>query len=266
MTPNRVVFTDGVLEIPNPFFPGEYTFFRDWKNHGPVNLFQALANSSNIYFFNVGGGFGDVQGLGIARMNEWFKKFGFGKKTGIKEFAEEDGFLPTPDWKEERFGTPWLIGDTYFTAIGQYAFLVTPLQAVVATSAIANGGLLQRPKLIFENQTSGITEIVQEKIDVKDSTLEAIREGMRQTVTLGTTQSLNLPFVRVASKSGTAERGEDLSKINSWVEGFFPYDEPKYAFVFMAENGPAQTVQSVSFVPSRLFQWMNNEGINEYFK
>lgn len=266
ISPDRVIFTDGVMEVPNPYFPGQFTFFRDWKNHGPVNMYQAIANSSNIYFYNIGGGFGDVQGLGITKMVKWFSEFGFGKKTGIKEFSEEDGFLPTPDWKEERFGTPWLVGDTYYTAIGQYAFLVTPLQALVATAAIANDGLIQRPKLIFENQTSGITEIVTEKIDVSQQTLDIVKRGMRETVLSGTTQSLNLPFVKVASKSGTAERGEDLSKINSWVEGFFPYDDPKYAFIFMAENGPAQTARSVSFIPSDLFKWMNQEGITEYFE
>ncbi len=266
VSPERVIYTDGVLEVPNPFLPGEFTFFRDWKNHGPVNMYQAIANSSNIYFFNVGGGFGEVNGLGITKMAKWFEKFGFGEKTGIKEFSEEDGFLPTPDWKEERFGRPWLVGDTYYTAIGQYAFLVTPLQALVGTAAIANGGLLQRPKLIFENQTSGITEIVTNKIDVDQNNLEIVKRGMRQTVTNGTTQSLNLPFVKIASKSGTAERGEDLSKINSWVEGFFPYDDPKYAFVFMAEDGPARTPQSVSFVASKLFKWMDEEGIDEYFE
>jgi penicillin-binding protein 2 len=80
ITPERVIFTDGVLELPNPFLPGQFTFFRDWKNHGPVNMYQAIANSSNIYFYNLGGGFNDVQGLGITKMVKWFDKFGFGQR------------------------------------------------------------------------------------------------------------------------------------------------------------------------------------------
>ena len=207
-----------------------------------------------------GGGFEPHSGLGISGMNEYYARFGLGEKTGISEFRELSGNVPSPDWKKKTFGESWLLADTYFTAIGQYSFLATPLQLVVSTAAIANGGDVLVPKL----ELSAKKEI-RKNIDISESDIQIVRDAMRETVLRGTTQSLNLPFIQVASKSGTAERGVGRNKVNSWAVGFWPYEEPRYAFVVMAEQGPTTYRFSVSRVMTGLFNWMNENDMGHYF-
>ena len=130
----------------------------------------------------------------------------------------------------------------------------------VATAAVANGGDMLVPKL----QLNAKKEI-KSNVGVNDANLKIVRDAMRQTVLRGTTQSLNLPFVEVASKSGTAERGVSRSKINSWAVGFWPYKNPQYAFVVMAEQGPRNYQFSASRVITRLLNWMEENEIKGYY-
>jgi len=263
--PNYKLFTNGTLIVPNRY-GGAPAYFRDARNNGIVNMREALAKSSNIYFFTFGGGFGTHSGLGIYGMKEYLDLFGFTEKTGIKEFNELSGFVPTPEWKQDTFGEQWLLGDTYFTAIGQYNFLATPLQLVVATGAIATDGTLLVPQLVLDTN-KGVKPQVKRQIDISEEDFQVIQEGMRMVVTepKGTAQSLNLPYVTVAAKTGTAERGVNRSKWNSWAIGYWPYDNPKYAFVVMGENGPAGNRLGVSRTMTRMFQGLKADGITEYF-
>lgn len=262
--PDYRLFTNGTLTIPNRF-GGPAAIFRDARNNGYVNIKEAIGKSSNIFFYTFGGGYQNFNGLGIYGMKDYLNEFGFGKKTGIKEFNELAGFVPYPEWKQETFSEEWLLGDTYFTAIGQYSFLATPLQVVVATGAIANDGVMLKPKLVIQGEE--VTPTITNIIDISREDLAIVKEGMRLTAThpQGTARSLNLPFVTVAAKTGTAERGVDRSKWNSWTSGYWPYNEPKYAFVVMAENGPAGNRLPVSRAASRFFQALYDEGITEYF-
>lgn len=259
VSPNYKLFTDGTLEVENQYGDG-VTVFRDSRNNGRVNMYDAIARSSNIYFMTFGGGFAPHRGLGILGMHEYLTRFGLGEKTGISEFRELSGLVPTPEWKDKTFGEAWLLGDTYFTAIGQYGFLTTPLQAVVATAALANDGNVLVPKLLKGSETE-----IRKNINVSSADLQIVRDAMRQTVLRGTTQSLNVPFVEVASKSGTAERGVRRSLVNSWVIGFWPYDDPQYAFALMSEQGPRDYEYSVSRVMTRLLRWMEEEGVEGYY-
>lgn len=258
--PDYKLFTNGTLKVPHTYGNG-YTIFRDARNNGVVNMYDAIALSSNIYFMTFGGGFAPHKGLGIIGMDDYFTRYGFGEKTGIAEFNDLSGLVPSPEWKRTTFNESWLLADTYYTAIGQYSFLVTPLQTVVAVSAIANGGEILVPKLQL-----GDTKQVRKTLDISQTDLQVIRDAMRQTVLRGTTQSLNLPFVQVASKSGTAERGVGRNKVNSWAIGFWPYTDPQYAFVVMAEQGPPGYDYSVSRVMARLLHWMNQNEKTEYFR
>lgn len=257
--PNFKLYTDGTLEVPNQY-GGGYTVFRDARDNGLVDMYDAIAQSSNIYFMTFGGGFAPHTGLGISGMVDYLSRFGFGEETGIAEFNELDGNVPSPEWKERTFGESWLLGDTYYTAIGQYSFLATPLQAVVATAAIANGGDILVPKLELTDKRE-----VRKNIGVSDADLQVVRDAMRQTALRGTTQSLDLPFVEVASKSGTAERGINRSEVNSWAIGFWPYEDPQYAFMVMVERGPPEYRFAVSRVMSRLLRWMNEQEMDQYF-
>ncbi len=260
--PSKEILSTGSISIPNPYFPDKPTIFKDWRANGWTNMAEAIAVSSDVYFYTIGGGFGGQKGIGIANIDKYAKIFGIGEKTSIDLPDEKGGVIPTPEWKLKNFkGDPWRIGDTYNTAIGQYGFQVTPMEMVRAGGAIANYGKLMTPHLIL-----GDTEKEKQytTIDLKKEYYDIVHKGMRMAVTDGTAPLLNVPYVDIAVKTGTAQLGVAKDRLNSWVMGFFPYENPKYAFVIMMESGPKNS-SSASSVARQLFDWMS---INtpEYFE
>lgn len=250
---NTIVVSDGKLEVPNPYDPSNPSIFSDWKAHGPVDVRRAIAVSSNIFFYVAGGGYGDQKGLGIYKIEEYYRKFGFGQPVGSKFLNEQVGTIPNPEWKEKIFdGDPWRLGDTYFTAIGQYGVQVTPIQVVRAISAIANGGTLLDPKLIIDEEKV----IVHQIDDIDQANFQIVREGMRQSVMAGTAQGLNADYINIAGKTGTAELGVTKERVNSWVIGFWPYENPKYAFAIIMEQGMRTNLIGGVAVARRFFDWM----------
>lgn len=249
--PNKIFYTNGALSLPNPYVPGTFTVFPDWKNHGAIDMEDALAYSSNVYFFEIGGGFEEQPGLGIDRIKEYAHTFGFGRETGIGFEGEKSGVIPDPQWKQEVFDEVWRIGDTYNTSIGQYSSQVTPIQMARAIAAIANEGYLREPSLLRggnPNQSKVIT------IDKKH--FDEVKRGMRGAVRYGTATGLNVPYVSVAAKTGTAEIDFGKQYVNSWVTGFYPYEEPRYAFAVVMERGPRENYIGGVFVMRQLFDWM----------
>ncbi|MEX0651903.1 MAG: penicillin-binding transpeptidase domain-containing protein [Candidatus Paceibacterota bacterium] len=250
ITPEKEILSTGSIRLPHPYIEGVYSTFVDWKAHGYVDVRKALAHSSNVYFYEVGGGFESQQGIGIEGINIYARMFGFGEETH-SPFAEGIGEVPNPAWKAEHFdGDEWRIGDTYNTAIGQYGFQVTPIQIVRAIGAIANGGVLLSPVL----EKGG--EAIREKLPVDDSALQVVREGMRLGVQEGSAQALNTGYVRVAAKTGTAQLGVSKKFVNSWVTGFFPYDNPRYAFAIIMEKGPEANLVGGSAVMRGYIEWL----------
>ncbi len=233
ISPNKVIYTNGKLEIPNPYNPKLKTIFRDNANHGAVDMRKALAVSSNVYFYQIGGGFGDQKGLGIANLEKYSKMFGLGQKTGINLSGEREGNIPSIEWKAKRFpGDPWRVGDTYNTSIGQYGFQVTPIQMVRAVGAVASRGLLQTPTILkSQNKKDEVA------LSIKDSAFDVVHEGMRRAVLEGTATALKSDVLHVAAKSGTAQIRNN-TRVNSWIEGFFPFEESRFAFVVLMEDGP----------------------------
>lgn len=233
---DKQILSTGTLVVPNPYDPTKPTVFRDWKALGWKDMRGAIAWSSSIYFYVIGGGYGDQPGLGISRLEYWFKQFGYDTPTGIELDGEAQGIIPNPAWKEKRFGEPWRIGDTYNTAIGQYGMKVTMLEAARATAAIANGGTLLRPTILAGgSEPSG-------KLPISPHALQVAREGMRMGVTEGTSSGLNaLGFSRFAGKTGTAQVGARNEFYNMWAVGFWPYENPKYVYVVLMDRGPAGT-------------------------
>lgn len=255
----KEIVSTGSLVVPNPYDPDNPTVFRDWKAHGATDMRRAIAVSSDVYFYTVGGGFGDQKGLGIARLSEWYKVFGYGKKTNIELSSEETGFIPTPEWKESVIGEPWRIGNTYHTAIGQYDMQITVLEAVRATAAIANGG-----KLLDLHVRQG-APISGESIAIDPQALTIAREGMRLGVTAGTSVGLNVyTYANAAGKTGTAELGFNNEYRNSWSVGFFPYDAPKYAWAVVMEKGPAGNAVGGIYIMGRVFETLRQTA-PEYF-
>ncbi len=256
ISPDRQLTSAGTLTIPNPYDPTRPSIFTDWQVHGDVDMRRALAVSSNIYFYKVGGGYGDLEGLGIHKMAEYFDSFGLGKQTGVDIPYEKAGNVPTPQWKAEQFqGDMWRLGDTYNTSIGQYGFTITPMQLTKATAALANGGKLHRPTLRLNNRAS------YQELEVSSDNLRVIQEGMRAAVqdSGGTARALQFSELEVAAKTGTAERGTGSDRVNSWVTGYFPYQEPRYAFTILMINGPADNLIGGSAVMRNIIDQMLNE-------
>ncbi|MFA6519496.1 MAG: penicillin-binding transpeptidase domain-containing protein [Candidatus Paceibacterota bacterium] len=232
ITPDTIIDDLGFISIPDPYHPGKEFIYKGWRALGPVDVKKAIAWSSDIFFYTVGGGFKSQKGLGIDRLEYWYRQFGLGSPTGITLSGEASGLIPTPAWKKETFNEPWYLGDTYFTAIGQYSVQVTPIQMVCAIAAVANGGKLLTPTLLA-NQTSSFT-----LVPANPSALAVVRSGMRQSVTGALASAINLPYINVAAKTGTAQTGTRNQYDNSWVVGFFPYEHPRYAFAVVLERGP----------------------------
>jgi len=259
---NKEIYSAGFISIPNPYSPDKPTIFKDWKAHGYVDMRKALAFSSDVYFYAIGGGYEDQKGLGIANIEKYSRLFGLGTTTGINFGKEEIGNIPSPAWKASVFnGEKWNIGNTYHSSIGQYGFQVTPIQIVRAIGAIANNGKLIEPT--FLKRQKEITPY--SLINISEDKFKIIKEGMRKSATEGTASGLYFPQVNVVAKTGTAEVGTLKQFVNSWVVGFFPYENPKYAFTVVMERGPVANTVGGVYVMRELFNWMI-ENRSEYIK
>lgn len=259
--PSKKILSTGSISIQNQYYPELQTVFKDWKAHGLVDMRTAIAVSSDVYFYEVGGGYKDQKGLGIARIEKYMRQFGFGEKISDSFFTGAEGTVPNPDWKKKNFdGEAWNLGNTYHTSIGQYGFQVSVIQIVRAVASIVKDGLLRNPS-ILKDQFGDIVR----QIDIPKEDFTVIKEGMRQGVLKGTGVSLNVPYVEVASKSGTAELGASKDKVNSWMTGYFPYKNPRYAFAMMMENGSVHNLIGAGAAMRETLDWMS---INtpEYFK
>jgi penicillin-binding protein 2 len=265
ITPEKQIYSKGYISIPNPFFPDKQSIFKDWKAHGYVDMRRALAISSDVYFYAIGGGYEGQKGLGIEKIGEYSRMFGLGSKTNIGLDKEGEGVIPSPKWKAENFdGDKWRIGDTYISSIGQYGFLVTPLQMARVAAALATDGKLINPT-IFHKEEDFSSDYTQ--INVSKDIFKVVKEGMRRGVTDsdGTARALNIAGVKVASKTGTAELGVTKKLVNSWGVGFFPYDNPRYAFAIVMEKGSRENVVGANTAMRELLIWMSSS-TPEYIK
>jgi len=250
ISPDKKIYASGSIKIPNPYVPNTYSIFRDWKVHGWTDMRKAIANSVNIYFYTIGGGYGDQIGLGIYRIKKYFELFGLGKKTNIDFPGEKEGFLPDPETKKKNILDPiWRLGDTYNISIGQGDLTVTPLQIAVFTSALVTNKLIV-PFLVKEildenNRPIFIkkTQIVKEKL-ISEENLKIIQEGMRMTVTEGTAKILNDFPIPIAGKSGTPQiLGK--KKLNAFFTGYAPYPNPEIVLVVFIEEVPEGSVATL---------------------
>lgn len=247
ITPNTIIDDPGFLSIPDPYHPGEEFIYKGWKALGLVDVRRAIAWSSDIFFYTVGGGFKNQKGLGIDRLEYWYKQFGLGSKTGIELSGEASGRIPNPAWKQETFNEPWYLGDTYFTAIGQYSVQTTPVQMARAIAAVANDGKLLTPTLLADQVPNFVM------VPADPEALAVVRQGMRQGVTSALASAVNVPYIKVAAKTGTAQTGTRNQYDNSWLVGFFPYEHPQYAFAVVLERGPEGTGEKAVDVMRELF-------------
>ena len=151
------IYSSGEVKVPNPYNKEQFTIFRDWKEggHGYADVTKAIAESVNTFFYAIGGGYQDQDGLGISRIEKYIKLFEIGEPSGVDMLGEISGVVPSPEWKKKTFSdATWRLGDTYNTSIGQYGFQATPIQMLRGISAIANNGTLVSPHLASEGSLS----------------------------------------------------------------------------------------------------------------
>ncbi|HEV3245531.1 MAG TPA: penicillin-binding transpeptidase domain-containing protein [Candidatus Paceibacterota bacterium] len=256
ISPDKIIVSTGALTIPNPYNPSQPSVFHDWTVHGPIDMETAIAVSSDEYFYTIAGGFGGQIGLGISGLDKYAKEFGLGTTTGIALPGEQAGLVPSPAWKATAFpeDPTWLLGDTYHTGIGQFGFQITPVQAVRYIAAIANGGKLLTPQLL----ASSTPEYTQ--VPVPDADLAVVRAGMRLAITSTRRDAidnvLNIPGIELAVKTGTAQIGSHNQWVNSWIVGYWPADDPKYAFAVVLEKGPSTETYNAEASMIPFFQWL----------
>ena len=245
ITPEKQIYSPGYIAIPHQYNPEIVYRFGDWTTHGWVDLRKALAQSCNVYFYAVGGGYEDQKGLGPGKIKEYLDLFGWEEKVGIDIPGEVAGFVPDPEWKRNSFSEGWWDGNTYYLSIGQEYLQITPLEVVSAFSAIANGGKLMEPRIVKEiidsdkNVIQEFDPLVLRENFIDSDNLQIVREGMRQAVTgINSPQAsatiLNSLTVTSAAKTGTAELGND--RYHNWVTLFAPYDDPEIVLTIMIEN------------------------------
>ena len=266
ITPQKKIFCEGKIKVENPWFPDKPWIFHDWKAHGWTDIKKAIAESCNVYFYTIGGGYGNIKGLGAEKIKEYLELFGWGRATGIDIPGESNGLIPDKEWKKEHFEKReqqiWLPGDTYNLSIGQGYLSITPLQVATSFVPIANGGKLLKPKIvkeIIEGSKDSFSvvkefepEVVRENF-ISTENLETVREGMREAVIYGSSHILNDLPVKVASKTGTAQTPKK-DYYHNWVTVFAPYEDPEIVLTVMIENVPKEQVAALP-VAKEVLSW-----------
>ena len=250
---------EGVIDESTEFFcPGHHRFgnriYRCWKRsgHGKVDIVKALAQSCDVYFYQVG------QLLGVDRLAWYAKASGLGSRTGINLGKESRGLIPTAAWKKKRTGVPWQRGETLSVAIGQGFNLATPLQMVDLTSAVANGGTRYKP-IILNSITTADGRVVYQskpqvigKVPLTSASLELVRKGLWEVVNgdKGTARSSRLADIEISGKTGTSQvisRKKDDTRSDeerpahlrphAWFIAYAPSSAPKIAVAVLVEHG-----------------------------
>ena len=228
--------TDSISETQQFNCPGYFKLggrvFHCWKEsgHGLQTVRQALKNSCNVFFYNVG------LKVGVDNLTKYAKKFGFGEKTGIQLPDEARGLVPSKHWKLKTKNEPWYDGETVIFAIGQGYFLATPLQALRMISAIANGGNLVYPQIVERIEDVDIGYPEPKSLNLEDKNIQIVKEGLDLVVSeYGTGQKAQVEGLEVAGKTATAQVSSGLT--HAWFGCFFPVDKPEYAIIVFMEHG-----------------------------
>ncbi len=251
--PMDSIYSAGYIEIPNPYTPSQPSRFVDWKAHGWVNMYSALARSSNIYFYAIGGGFEEQEGLGIDRLHEYWTRFFLDRKTEIDLPGEVLGRLPDRTSKDV-----WRIGDTYNVSIGQGDVLVTPAAMLRAITTFVTRG--QAPYLRVTDQGNIGFDTVP---FIDEQHFRIVEEGMIATVTSeqGTAHMLDTIDMTIAAKTGSAQTNNN-TKTNAFFVGYAPVENPSLALLILIEDAREGSLNAVP-VAKRIFEWYDTHRGNE---
>jgi penicillin-binding protein 2 len=251
-TRDTIIESKGEMWVQSEEYPEVKTRFVDNGAWGRQNFLQGLANSSNIYFFWLGGGFqeGDrtiFKGLGAENLARYARAVGYDRPTGLDVPGEKGGLIPDPQWRRAQKNEPWYRGDTYNMSIGQGDVLVTPLQVANVTNAIANGGTLYQPHLgrallDGDGQVVKTIEPTARQVPVEGQHLALMREAMEYAFDGPHLKQFKIPGLRAAGKTGTAEfYGEPDAKgdlpSHGWFTAFAPANDPVVSVTVFVELG-----------------------------
>ena len=256
VTTKDIFFSKGYIEVPNPYDANNPSRFVDWRPNGWVDVYSSLAKSSNIYYYYIGGGFEDTVGLGIKRLNLWWQKFLLDVPSGIDLRGEAVGFLPDPEEKEIRSGSPWRVGDTYNVSIGQGDLSITPISLINYISTIANGGKIMSPYLSSSHREPKVLKDISPEIK---EFIGDIQKGMLDATTkdYGTAYIMhNLP-VQVGAKTGSAQVSNN-KKTNAFFVGFAPYKNPAIAILVLVEDAREGSLNTVPIAKEVLYWYATN--------
>jgi penicillin-binding protein 2 len=284
VTPEQVISTPPKITITEKYYandPGREREFIDWNKagFGHLDFLGGIANSSNVYFYKLGGGYKDEvpQGLGICRLGTYARALGYGDYPGIELPEEEKGLIPDPQWKRITHGESWSTGDTYISSVGQGYVLATPLQVLMSAATIANDGKLMKPTLINEvldnegNVVQSFSPLVKwditkdpviqeyydttirgcEPIEGKTKTVQTwvvkkVQEGMRRVVTVGTLRKeFQNVTIAAAGKTGTAEYCDQFANAKNLCD---PGNWPSHAWTVAYAPYEDPEIAVVAFV------------------
>ncbi len=232
------------------------------SGHGGVGLTDAIAKSCDVYLYRSAMALKDPP----TDIKRFAMLFGYGNRTGIDLPDDNRGLLPDAAWRRKRFAAPygnesdrlWLAGRTCNYSIGQGDMLASPLQVLMSASVIALNGRWCPPHLLYakaaDRQVLPVARPPSEERNLDHSVLALMRQGMRQAVTGGTCHMLASTGLQVCAKSGTAQ-SHPHKPDHSWVMGYYPETNPRYAFVVLVEYGGSSTESAIP-VMKNILQYM----------
>ena len=288
ITPFTTLVDRGPIYLPNFFFPNDPTQaqeFVSWNHklnilHGPMTIVEGIGFSNDIFFYYLGGGFPDfMTGLGSERLAKWMRLYGFGELTGVDLPGEVTAFVPDEQWKRLTKAESWTTGDSYNMAIGQGDVLGTPMQVLVSTAAVANGGYVVKPQ--FVQQTVDTQNRVQwqyepekqERLPVGPGLLAYVQKGMWYAVNgiAGTAGNSRVEGITVAGKTGTAEfcaydpelqdctDRDDKGNLpfHAWYTAYAPYENPEIVVTVFVYSGGEGSAVAIPVAQEILDAWFN---------
>ncbi|MBX3015440.1 MAG: penicillin-binding protein 2 [Caldilineaceae bacterium] len=289
---NTQIVDNGPIYLPNQFFPNDFSQaqpFVSWNHrlgivHGAMTIIDGLALSNDIFFYWIGGGYPPARfpGLGNKNLAKWTELFGYGQLTGIDIPGEVTFLVPDDQWKRQRLAESWTTGDSYNMSIGQGYVLATPLQVLSSFVAIANGGTLYVPQLVYQItdangaiQRDFMPKVIRQ-LPLSQEDIQTVQQGLWEVVNgvRGTAPASRVEGVEIAGKTGTAEFCEVVPKeddpeeldcrrdkddnlpTHAWYAAYAPYENPEIAvvaFVYDGGEGSATTVPIVQKILEAYF-------------
>ena len=270
--PDESINCEGIYRFYEDYQPSCWIWSEFKATHGQQNVTEAIENSCNVYFYELG------RRIGIDRLDKYAKKFGLGEYTGIELTEEAEGHMASPDYKKEVVtnvvDSSWFGGDTLQAAIGQSYSLFTPVQLASYCATIANGGTRYKVNLIDSIRSSVDGTVVEEfepkvveKTEIAPETMDKIHNGMKKVVDEGSASSIFEGYpIKVGGKTGTAQLGNGSN--NAIFIAFAPFDNPQIAVAVVLEHGVRGTNAGrvARDVFDAYFFGDENEAVNEPYK